>query len=269
MASQFTREPVRASPQVGQTARSRARSGFGSGTNACSTDCPAPLVMREPVSLHVKPGSTQSAPFSLTLPSTTGTLFSSLNSDQSVPVRVRILLPAAAKPRHVAKATVTVKAEPGTSTAVGASHHVIKQEPSAGEVADTIHQRDQQHHHQQQTRAHGTSAATVTMVMMAEFDAHMTCTKTYSRHRGSSSNSPDHSRSNRSYSLVGLPSSMNRYQDWIICVIQKVHAQECLNVIVYLLQLVPFASEMALNSSRLQLSGSSSDCPCSDVHSIF
>jgi hypothetical protein len=177
-----------------------------------SSACPARLVTHEPVLLH-----TSSRSASLALPSTTATLFTALELQHSLPVHVRILLPAAAATRQAFNesshiSTLTIKAEPGTKL----QEPYIKPEVTNGHTHH-IKPRDQ-HNPQQEQHAQPEEAAPVAMVLVAELDAFLTCTQTCSSDLSVSSK--------RTYSLAGLPHSFSIYQGWIISTIIKVHLEQ-------------------------------------------
>jgi hypothetical protein len=198
----------------------------GSFANAYPSSCPARLVLRAPLSLQLNHGVTEAASFTLSLPPATRSLFPNLHLQQSVPVRVRILLPAAATTREDAKRfsnemILTMKADPGAPGAVNQGPSV---QPSKVKLEPCTHQEHlsrsakQEHskgqdRQQQRKSAQGDPALPNQMITVAECDAHLL------QSTGSSSTCRS-----KGYSLVGLSSHVSKYRDWTICVIDKVCA---------------------------------------------
>jgi hypothetical protein len=134
----------------------------------------------EPVQFRTSSGSTQAAPSSLALPSTTATLFTALELQQSLPVHVRILIPAAATSKAINesshRSSLNIKAEPGTKL----QEPYIKQEVAA-EHGHTHHRHPATRSAQSTTRAACSARRSSScMVLVAELDAVLTCSKTCS-----------------------------------------------------------------------------------------
>ena len=234
MGSDLAQKELRVSSNQGGPSRA-AR--FGEVSGVYSRKPPAHIHARKPCRPQLQQGNVQAASCSAALPSAIATLFSSLGPEEALPVHVRLLVPAASAPQkridsseqnRLCESAVSIKAEVVDHIAVrppltGTPGKIkpdpdIKQEPSDGPQVNSHFagiqlQRDQQQQEQQQQDAEGFPAAEGTMAMLAEFDAQLVC---------SSSSTGSNVTGNRSYSLAGLPPSLNTYHGWIICTMEKV-----------------------------------------------